>query len=246
MEFDLSLLLQVSDISHHQGYPPRFPVVDFRKMKYWGFLGCIHRASHGKDHDNAFVYNWPACRLVMPCSSYHFYENWIEPKRQAEKYWTVIEKDPAGMMWLDLEDRSIGDYYHWDYWYQWIERLKQISGYDDEDIGIYSSRSYILENFKTASAATKLYFKDHKFWFADYGPRGSDPLRADFSIKRTPFPYEDSDVLLVQTGTPTVGLAAGVYSNEIDYNRVNGYRAFNKIFGLNPSQGSLHIDIRRI
>jgi len=245
MNFGLSFI-QVSDISHHQGYPPNFRVVDFEKMKLWGMLGCIMRASHGSIQDNAFTYNWPACKPVLPRSSYHYYENYIEPKRQAEKYWSMIEHDNTGMMWLDLEDPYLGAYYHWDYWYQWLERLKTLSGATYDDVGIYSGRAYIIESFRTMPTATRAYFKQYKFWLADYGAKGSNPLLPDFSTKQVPYPYTDNDVLLVQTGTPVIGIACGVYSYEIDYNRVRGYDSFNRIFKTSINEKVLDISIRRL
>src|SRR5688572_4455355 len=110
MIFDNSITIPIADISHHQGYPPKFPIVDFAKMKLWGMKGCIIRASHGDDKDNAFFYNWAACRNILPRNSYHYYENNISPKIQAETYWNIIRDDFEGMAWLDLEDREYGNY----------------------------------------------------------------------------------------------------------------------------------------
>ena len=246
MIFDTSIKIPVSDISHHQGYPPNFAVVDFRKMKRWGFWGCIMRASHGPTKDNAFVYNWPACKGIMPRSLYHYYENWAEPKLQADKFWSMFEHDPEGMYWLDLEDRLLGNYYSWDDWYQWIERLKFRSGCSYDDIGIYSSRSYILENFRFMTTAVRLYFAQFKFWFADYGAKGSDPLIPDLASKRPPYPYsENNKTVLVQTGTPVIGFSAGAYSQEMDYNLANGLEAFKTIFKIKQMPNLLNIAISR-
>lgn len=249
MRFDDSEQIQMSDISHHQGYPPNFPVVDFQKMRRWGFQGCVMRASHGPFADRAFTYNWPACKGVLPRSSYHYYENWAEPRAQADKYWSMVEHDFEGMAILDVEDNTNLKYYLWDDWYQWLERLKYNSGLPSDRIGIYSGYWYIKDILKTANTSEKEYFKQYKFWIAYYGNTGWNPLEPNFSEVPVPFPYEDNDVLAVQTGTPVIGKAAGVYSEELDYNRVNGRANFMRMFGqLQPQEpkANLRIQIRSI
>ena len=244
MIFDDSEFIQVADISHHQGHPPRFPIVDFHKMKQWGFAGCVIRASHGALADNAFAYNWAACRGVLPRSSYSYYENLIEPKRQAEKHWSQIEDDFEGMAFLDLEDETTAKYYHWDYWYQWLERFKVLSGLPSDKIGIYSGYWYLKDNFKLMNAAQREYFRQYRLWLAWYGPKGTDPLKPDFESMLVPLPYAHEDLLMVQTGTPVIGRAAGVYSEELDYNRMNGRINFERMFGHYQPKADISISIR--
>lgn len=228
MNFDSSEIIPASDLSHHQGYPPRFPVVDFQKMKAWGFKGCVMRASHGPFADRAFVYNWPACKGVLPRSSYHYYENWSPPKAQVKKYWETVGGDFEGIAWLDLEDRLAGDYGHWDDWYQWLEELKVISGLPSERIGIYTGHYYFTEMLRGATAVQRAYFRQYALWLAWYF---TDPLKPIFTTIPPTLPWTDAETAMVQTGTPVIGLAAGVGSKELDYNRVNGRSNYIKMFG---------------
>lgn len=248
MNFDNSEKIEFADLSHHQGFPPRFPVVDYHKMKLWGMRGCIIRASHGGYPDNAFFYNWAACRSVLPRASYHYYENQIRPVAQAEKYWGMIEGDVEGMLFLDLEDRTEGRYYHWDYWYQYLEHLKRLSGLTPDNIGIYTGHYYITEMFNNtnATALERAYFRQYKLWKSWYGREGSDPLKPVFSAIPPTIPWQDDEVLAIQTGTPVIGYSAGVYSHELDYNLANGIVNYERIFKTNyTNQHNLSINIRR-
>lgn len=249
MIFDDSLHIEFADISHHQGFPPKFPIVDFHKMKLWGMRGCVIRASHGDDDDRAFIYNWAACRNVLPRAPYHYYENQVRPLAQAEKFWSRIEDDVEGMLFLDLEDKTEGKYYHWDYWYQFLEHLKRLSGFTSDDIGIYTGHYYITETFnnQNASALERAYFRQYKLWKAFYGPRNSNPLKPLFSIIPPTIPWTDNETLAIQTGTPVIGHAAGAYSFEMDYNRANGKTNFEMMFKTNYMlSNSISINIRRI
>ena len=243
MNFDNSLNIAITDISYGQGYPPKFPIVDFRRMKNYPLAGVIQKASQGNYEDPSFKYNWVACRPVLPRSSYHYFDNGYHPRIQAETYWKIIEDDPAGMMWLDLEDRDPGTYYHWDYWYQCLEWLKILRG-DPSAIGVYIGHYYFREmaRDKRMTVEEQKYFAQYKRWYPWYV---NDPFHPDFSKIPSTLYWQDEDVLAVQTGTPAIGLDAGAHSGDLDYNLVNGADSFNKIFMTQFTQSALNISIRR-
>ncbi len=219
------------DISHWQGYPPAFPAVDFRKMRNYGASAVIIKASQRNYVDPAFYVNWQAAKGILPRATYHFYDNTYSAIAQAKIYWEIIKDDLEGVCWLDLEDKTAGGYHGWRYWYDFLEVFKMLSSLPDDRIGIYSAYYFWFGEMLNTNASQRDYFRRYPLWLADYGRKGSDPLKPDFLSKVVPKPWRDQDVVMVQTGTPTIGLAAGVSSLEIDLNYFNGDRdRFNRVF----------------
>lgn len=219
------------DISYGQGYPPLFPVTDFDVMTRYGMRFVIQKAGQKNYVDPSFKYNWPAAKGKLPRHSYWFYDNEENPKRQAEKYWEIMEPDMEGMLWLDLEDKGIGDFSVALYWYDFLERLKAKSGLKSDGIGIYTGIDYWKTKTSGLSAADKLYFKQYKIWLANYR---DDPFEPDFHNIILPYPFESEDILMLQSGTPTIGKLCGVSSYELDYNIFNGDEAkFARYFPFN-------------
>lgn len=232
-----------ADISFWQGYPPAHPVVDFAKMRRYGFQFVIIKASERNYPDPAFSINWQAAKGILPRGTYHYYRNDFNPITQAGKYWTTIRDDMEGICWLDLEDRNDGSFRGWRNWYDFLEAFKTLSGLSNSRIGIYTAYWYWREEMLHAAWSEREYFRRYPLWLADYGVKGSDPLQPDWGKKAVPTPWHDDECLIVQTGTPVIGLQAGVYSREIDFNFFNGNRElFNKIF--KPVPKGLTISIR--
>jgi len=220
-----------ADISFYQGYPPHFPTVDFRKMRDYGFDFVIIKAGQRSYEDPAFVYNWKAAKGILPRSSYWYYDNRYSAIAQAKKYWDTIKHDLEGICWLDLEDRNIGDYTGWYFWYDFLATFKLLSGLPDERIGIYTAFYYWLDGMARANLSQREYFKKHPLWLANYGNKYSNPLYPEFENIVVPRPWDDADCLILQTGTPIIGIESGVASYEIDYNFFNGDRdKFNSVF----------------
>jgi len=220
-----------ADVSFYQGYPPAFPVIDFEKMRAYGMQFVIVKAGQRNYVDPAFEYNWSAARNILPRSSYWYFDNTYSAIAQAKIYYDVIRDDLEGICWLDLEDKNLGDYRGWRFWYDFLETFKMLSGLSDARIGIYTAFYYWFDEMQKANLSQRGYFKRYPLWLADYGLKGSDPLKPDFIRKIVPFPWYDGDCLMVQTGTPAIGLEAGVYSKEIDFNFFNGDRdKFNRVF----------------
>ena len=217
-----------ADVSFYQGYPPAFPLIDFAKMRSYGFDFVIIKAGQRNYVDPAFWVNWTAAKNILPRASYWYYSNSYSAIAQAKIYWDIIRDDAEGICWLDLEDSKLGNYRGWRYWYDWLETFKMLSGLPDERIGIYTAFYYWIDEMMKANLSQREYFKRYPLWLADYV---NNPLHPDFSKIYIPSPWSDEDCLMVQTGTPVIGLQAGVSSKEIDFNYFNGDRdKFNRVF----------------
>jgi GH25 family lysozyme M1 (1,4-beta-N-acetylmuramidase) len=233
------------DISYGNGYPPSFPVTDFRRMREYGFEFVILKASQRNYPDPSFAHNIQAVQGILPYHTYHYYTNDYNPTLQAWEYWQTIKPYFQGIAWLDLEDRNPGTCRGWKHWYDFLETFMILSKLSNTQVGIYSSYWYLREELLKASWAEREYFHRYPLWLADYGVRGSDPMKPDFASKIVPAPWNDDDCLMVQTGTPVIGEYAGVSSKEIDYNFFNGgMDLFNKIFKPVTPLANLRISIR--
>jgi hypothetical protein len=197
------------DISKWQG------AVNFQKMKAGGASFVIVKAGQGNWADPMFETNWRNAKGVLPRSSYWYYDNRYPPDAQARKYFDILRGDLEGMCWLDLEDRSTGVYQGWQGWYDFLEEFKQV--YPGARIGIYSNFYYIVEMLSFATKAQRDYFGRYPLWLANYG---LDAFHPAYSSIMVPLPW--LECLILQSGTPAIGLDAGVESLEIDYNQLNG------------------------
>lgn len=218
------------DISTWQDSPNIPGVVDFQKMRNYGEFGArfvIIKAGQGNWKDQDFDVNWKNSKGVLSRSSYWYYDNRYPPKQQAEKYFEIIKGDPEGVCWLDLEDRGDGLYKGWRNWHDFLERFKIL--YPGAKIGIYTNFYYFVEMMRGVALAEKEYFDQYPLWLASYPP---DPFEPDYRNILVPFPWYES--LILQSGTPDIGIETGVESEEIDYNQFNGdeatfYRWFKKV-----------------
>jgi GH25 family lysozyme M1 (1,4-beta-N-acetylmuramidase) len=216
------------DISTWQDAPTIPGVIDFQKMRDYGGRFVIIKAGQGNWKDADFDVSWKNAKGILPRASYWFYDNRYPPKEQAEKYFEIIKGDLEGMCWLDLEDRQVGIYSGWRGWYDFIVALKEI--YPGAQIGIYSNFFYIVEMFSFATREQREYFGKYPLWLANYG---ADPFKPDYSRVLIPLPW--LEYLILQSGTPAIGLEVGVESHDIDYNQFNGDAAkFEKFFGAPP------------
>jgi GH25 family lysozyme M1 (1,4-beta-N-acetylmuramidase) len=213
------------DISTWQDAPSIPGVIDFQKMRDYGGRFVIIKAGQGNWKDPDFDVSWKNAKGILPRASYWFYDNRYPPKEQAEKYFEIIKGDLEGMCWLDLEDRQVGIYSGWRGWYDFIVALKEI--YPGAQIGIYSNFFYIVEMFSFATREQREYFGKYPLWLANYG---ADPFKPDYSRVLIPLPW--LEYLMLQTGTPAIGLEVGVESHDIDYNQFNGDEAkYRQYFG---------------
>jgi hypothetical protein len=223
------------DISTYQDAPTISGNVDFHKMRDYGASFVIIKAGQGDWRDPDFLTSWHNAKGILPRASYWYYDNSFDPKVQARKYWDIIKIDPEGICWIDLEDRQGGDFWDWKHWYDFIEEFKLVSQLPYERIGIYTNYYYWQESTRMATTAHLSYFAKFRLWLAGYGEKNSDPLHPNYALLMCPAPWIVCDIL--QSGTPVIGLAAGVESLEIDYDQLNGGDAeFERIFGIIPQQ----------
>jgi GH25 family lysozyme M1 (1,4-beta-N-acetylmuramidase) len=223
MNFDFHNIVGF-DISKWQGN------VDFAKMRDGGCSFVIVKAGQGNWADPMFETNWRNAKGVLPRASYWYYDNRYPPDAQARKYFDILRGDLEGMCWLDLEDRSTGVYMGWQGWFDFLEELKAV--YPGAKIGIYSNFYYIVEMLSFATKAQRDYFGKYPLWLANYG---LDAFHPAYSSIMVPLPW--LECLILQSGTPAIGLDAGVESLEIDYNQFNGDMAkFSQYFKLSSGE----------
>lgn len=217
------------DVSTHQDSPLIPGTVDFQKMKATGAKFVIFRASIGNTPDADYQTYVNNCHGVLPWSAYHYFIHTMDPRLQAERLWNTIKAEPPQMIWLDCEE---GTTETWKAWYDFIEEFKRLSGWGDNRIGIYTG-FYVFTQITTyASNPQKSYFGRFPLWLAWYF---SDPPRPDYDAVRIPYPWDK--ITILQSGTPAIGLQAGVESQDIDYNHLNGGEdVFVKLFGGEISQ----------
>lgn len=207
-----------TDVSTYQDSPSIPGHINFQKMKDAGASFVILKAGQGNWIDQDFLTGWSNSKGILPRHPYWYYDNLYEPKSQANLLWNVIKDDAQDIMvWLDLEDRLLGQYAGWKKWYDWIQEFKRISGFPEERIGIYTNFYYWIENLRLATLPELNYFSRHPLWLASYPP---DPFHPPYEDIFVPPPW--TSPLILQSGTPSIGIDLGVESKEIDYNQFNG------------------------
>lgn len=211
------------DVSFYQDSNATPQKIDFTKMKSSGAEFVIIRAGQNLWADPDFKDYWRESKGILPRGSYFYYDNRIDPKKQAETYfgqfWTDFGELP---MFCDFEDATnVGPYKGWKHWYTFIERLKVLV--PNKEIGIYTAYYYWLENTSHVgiSSASTEYFKQFPLWVANYGV--TSPL--------VPKPW--TDWTFWQYTDKGDGTLYGVESKNIDMNYFNGdISKFNQRFGL--------------
>lgn len=218
--------IEIADISTYQDAPGIPGHVDFHKMKDWGFRAVGIKAGQGDFRDPDFDTHWNGARGILPRFSYFFYDNLFDPFKQANNYWGIIQGEREGPCVVDLEHRP-ADPYIWRKWYDFLELFKHLSKLPSDWIWIYTGHYYFEEFTMSATDYQREYFKQYPLWLAAYT---QDPFKPNYPDLRVPRPW--STCILLQSGTPAIGLAAGVESKELDYNQMNGGEdVFAKYFG---------------
>jgi hypothetical protein len=207
------------DVSRWQGH------IDFNAMKSYGAEFVIIKAGQGNWKDACFDDNWNAAKGLLPRASYFYYDNRYTPAAQALTYWEIIKDDPERMAWLDLEDSGPGDYAGWRKWFDFIAHFWNLSG--DMQVGIYTGHYFWMEAMTRATLPQKDWFGKLPLWLASYP---EDPFNVDHSEILRPYPWPN--YLILQSGTPSIGIEAGVESREIDYNIFVKDELFGDYFNL--------------
>jgi hypothetical protein len=222
MLFDYQGIIGI-DLSTYQDSPLIPGNVNFQLASDYGMRFAIIKAGQGNWMDPDFLTNWHNVRGILPRNSYFFYDNHYDPKVQAQKYVSILEIEPVGHCWVDLEDRSTGDFGTWRKWYDFLEEFKAKS---DLPIGIYTGLYYWQEYTRFCTAAQLDYFKQYPLWLATYPV---SPFSPPFKDMICPKPWPEC--LILQSGTPVIGLQVGMESKEVDYDIFNGgEEKFNTYF----------------
>ena len=220
---DPSKILLV-DISHWQNSPTTPEKVDIDKMKSRGVSGVIMKVGQGIVLDRDFLSNFESCiQAEMPKGGYWYYDNRVDPKRQAEKCaeaapWIYAELG----IWLDLEDRRPGVFSGWNNWYVFLSHLSELV--PNVKIGIYTGYYYWIEQTKSIGipASSLSWFKRFPLWLAAY-------------TEKSPMIPEPWDKYTIWQFTDLLdGQYYGVESKELDGNYFNGNAEdYIRFFDLN-------------
>lgn len=212
----------IVDISKWQDDPDTPLGVDFALMKSRKVSGVIMKVGQGMYVDRA----WEAAvrsalEDTMPIGGYWYYDNRVEPKRQAKVMADALRDYPLPLgLWLDLEDKQEGAYKGWKNWYTFLEKLKELM--PGKKIGIYTGYYYWTERtvMSQIPKASLQYFKQYPLWIASYNavPLIPDPWKPDYLI------WQFTDLL--------DGAYYGVESKELDGNYLNSDVSFDETFGI--------------
>jgi hypothetical protein len=132
------------------------------RAKGGSFVGIKTSQANWVDPD--FIMNWNNCKNVLYEMPYHFLTWDVAPNRQAEVFWSVLEKNIHGGV-LPL----VADFEWWgtstppnamDMLYNFMERMKALSS--PLPLGIYSSLGFWKYNGSTAD-----YWKQFYLWVCD-------------------------------------------------------------------------------
>jgi hypothetical protein len=129
------------------------------RSKGASFVGIKVSQANWADPD--YAQNWAHCRRVLYRLPYHFLTWDVAPKRQAETFWSLLEKDPGELpltcdfeWWKTVPSRAMDILYNFTY------RLKQLC--DPLPKGIYSAFSFWRPN-----GSTDDYWKQFHLWLCD-------------------------------------------------------------------------------
>jgi len=112
--------------------------------------------------DPDYAQNWANCRRWLYRLPYHFLTWDVSPRRQAEVFWSLLEKDTFALLPLTV------DFEWWkttpgnamDILYNFTERLRYLSA--PLPMGIYTAKSFWVPNGSTAP-----YWKQFYLWLCD-------------------------------------------------------------------------------
>ena len=243
MNFDYKGIMGF-DISRWQDDPTTPVKNNFEKMKSYGASFCISKAGQYNFKDINFSDNWKGTKEGgLARGSYWFCDKRSSGKQQAQLYWSILQGNgyENEMCFADYESGA------WDSWkelYNFIFEFQRISQLPFEKIGIYTAYYFWMEHMPFWSYQRD-FFHQYPLWLAYY--------TNDVSFVKVPSPWKESDVLIWQSGTPSIGHEVGVESKEIDYNEFQGdENKFEKYFGktidippvVEPSQPDMELILR--
>lgn len=212
------------DVSFYQDDPGTPSGINFFRMNQSADFVII-RAGQNYWIDPDFTENWRNAKQAgLPRGSYWFYDSRADPKKQAELWYSVMERDMGELpLFADLEEEYNGEFKGWGNWKKFLERLRALVG--QKEIGIYTAYYYWVNSAPNpvTQASDLEYFHRYPLWIANYGV--DHPL--------VPKPWSSSEWLLWQFTAMGDGLTYGAESSEIDLNYFNGdAQAFAQRFNV--------------
>lgn len=162
----------ITDISFWQENPDTIQKVDFKKMKSKSVDGVIFRLGQNLWEDICFRQYWDDSESIgFLRGGYFYYDNRIEPRRQARFCASIIKKHNVKFdlpLWCDFEQRSfMNEYYGWKHWYSFMDELKR--ELPEFRLGIYTGMYYWAESRGSGHTSfLEKYFTSHPLWLAQY------------------------------------------------------------------------------
>ena len=220
MTFRISSIVG-ADISKYQDDPKTPEVVDFQQMKDYGFSFVVMRVGQGNFIDREWHKHRLNSRGILPRAAYWFFDPYYPPELQADLCLIALGNERLeGRLWLDLEFWWGGSYTAPRHWKHFLDIIKSAG----IRTGIYTSKSWWDAH---AAGADMSYFGKEESWIAQYYT----------ALTRVPAGFREP--MLWQSGTPAIGLAAGVESLEIDFNHWNGNYSFEDEWGTSSTGGEV-------
>lgn len=210
------------DVSFYQDNNQTPQKIDFVKMKNYGASFVIIKVGQNTYKDEDFLDNWANAKEAgLPRGAYWFLDILTPGKSQAQTCWNLLKNDPPeGPIFVDFEKDLRGMIPSWNEVYNFISELQFLSGFPNNKLGIYTGY-YIWKDYGPVTKEQRDWFKKYILWLAWYSGSPTNVL----------LPYPWTECVIWQDGTPSVGIAAGVESLEIDHNKFNGdLIKFSQIF----------------
>lgn len=228
------------DVSKFQSDPIKKIQIDFNKLKNAGCSFVIPKVGQRNYYDYDAAYNWKASKDAgLARSSYWFLDYRETGKLQAQRAIAFFEAQKdfgEGIHFVDYENGSGGS---WEQVYDYIAEFQRLSGFPDEQVGVYTGYYYWIEN-SPLILSERNWFKNHPLWIAWYLkniPVTSVKDAIDYCIKyssqvKVPDSWTDKDAVLWQAGTPVLGKLLGMQSFEVDFDILNTNNPYIKYFTL--------------
>jgi GH25 family lysozyme M1 (1,4-beta-N-acetylmuramidase) len=208
------------DVSYFQDNNVTIAPINFKKMKDYGAAFVIIRSSYGRTRDEDALTNLANARGLLPRGIYHYWWNMISPTEQAMTVINTIQgQGIEGRVWLDLETTASGVYGSSTHWRQFMQII-EAAGYRT---GVYTGFPW-WKDHAVSTGSDLSFFYARPLWQAWYT---SNPFNVVVAGSW-------GRVMIWQSGTPSIGAAAGVESLTIDYNQWNASYDFGVEWGTTP------------
>lgn len=209
------------DISHWNDNDNTVAFNDFNKMRDYGASFVIMKAGQKNFEDSDFAASWEGAKQAgLRTASYWFCDVALGGTAQAHTYYDILVKngwngEPCAA------DYEVGGWTDWNELYNFLTTLQELTKLPDHKIWIYTGYPYWMSNKPTNSTQAE-WFSKFPLWLAWYTDNPS--------YVKIPTPW--TNLFLWQSGTPAIGIAVGLESIEVDYNKLNGgEQELNYYFG---------------